>query len=101
MPQTSEFHGLIDGHFVIPGTHTAAGGTTNFYFGCRQHRVGAIQYIPRSLYSHLHKDHSIRTHEPFSTVPFVLDPDFVDWPAIAAWVCDKCTLDKELFELVK
>jgi hypothetical protein len=27
---------------------------------------------------------------PFSTVPFVRDPDFVDRPAIVAWVSDKC-----------
>lgn len=33
MQQTSEFHGPIDGHYVIPGTHTAAGGTTNFHIG--------------------------------------------------------------------
>lgn len=30
------FHGPIDGRYVIPGTHTAAGGTTNFNFGPSQ-----------------------------------------------------------------
>jgi hypothetical protein len=29
----STFQARIDGHFVIPGTHTEAGGTTNFNFG--------------------------------------------------------------------
>jgi hypothetical protein len=29
----STFQARVDGHFVIPGTHTAAGGTTNFNFG--------------------------------------------------------------------
>ena len=28
--------------------------------------------------------------EPFSTVPFAPDPDFVDRPEILAWVRDKC-----------
>ena len=32
----STFQARIDGHLVIPGTHTAAGGTTNFYFGPSQ-----------------------------------------------------------------
>ncbi|KAI4940870.1 hypothetical protein J4E91_011127 [Alternaria rosae] len=73
MPHTSEFHGPIDGRFVIPGTHTAAGGTTNFHFGW-----------PSA------QDHPVRTREPFSTVPFAPDPDLVDRPAIAAWVRDKC-----------
>jgi hypothetical protein len=31
-----------------------------------------------------------RTRERFSTVPFAPDPDFVDRPAIVAWVRDKC-----------
>jgi hypothetical protein len=29
-------------------------------------------------------------HEPFSTVPFAPDPDFVDRPEILAWIRDKC-----------
>jgi len=35
MQPTSEFHAPIDGHIVIPGTHTTAGGTTNFHFDCQ------------------------------------------------------------------
>jgi hypothetical protein len=31
-----------------------------------------------------------RPREPFSTVPFAPDPDFVDRPEILAWVRDKC-----------
>ncbi|USP74607.1 hypothetical protein yc1106_01881 [Curvularia clavata] len=73
MSHTSEFHGPIDGRFVIPGTHTAAGGTTNFHFSC-----------PPA------QKHSVWTREPFSTVPFAPDPDLVDRPAIAAWVRNKC-----------
>ncbi|KAF2193987.1 TPR-like protein, partial [Zopfia rhizophila CBS 207.26] len=33
---------------------------------------------------------SSRKREPFSTVPFALDPDFVDRPEILAWIRDKC-----------
>ncbi|KAH7396963.1 TPR domain protein [Phaeosphaeria sp. MPI-PUGE-AT-0046c] len=73
MQHTSEFHGPVDGQYVIPGTHTAAGGTTNFNFGCppTQERI-------------------VRPREPFSTAPFAPDPDFVDRPDIVAWVRDKC-----------
>ncbi|KAF2195357.1 hypothetical protein K469DRAFT_544039, partial [Zopfia rhizophila CBS 207.26] len=35
-------------------------------------------------------DRLSRKHEPFSTVPFARDPDFVDRPEILAWVRDKC-----------
>jgi hypothetical protein len=34
---------------------------------------------------------SPRTQEPFSTVPFSPDVDFVDRPEILAWISDKCT----------
>ncbi|KAF2993772.1 hypothetical protein E8E13_002383 [Curvularia kusanoi] len=73
MQHTSEFHGSIGGQYVIPGTHTAAGGTTNFHFG-----------YP------LTQDQVVRPREFFSTVPFAPDPDFVDRPDILAWVRDKC-----------
>ncbi|KAF1950535.1 hypothetical protein CC80DRAFT_228667, partial [Byssothecium circinans] len=69
----STFQAQINGHFVIPGTYTAAGGTTNFNFGC-----------PPTLHP------PARPREPFSTVPFAPDPDFVDRPEIVAWVRDKC-----------
>ncbi|RYP14237.1 hypothetical protein DL765_006517 [Monosporascus sp. GIB2] len=69
----SNFQGNINGHFVIPGTYTAAGGTTNFNF----------VNPPR-------QDGSARQREPFSTVPFAPDPDFVDRPEILAWIRDKC-----------
>ncbi|KAF1971389.1 hypothetical protein BU23DRAFT_600259 [Bimuria novae-zelandiae CBS 107.79] len=69
----STFQAQIDGHFVIPGTHTSAGGTTNFNFSC-----------PPT------KHRPVRPREPFSTVPFAPDPDFVDRPEIVAWVRDKC-----------
>ncbi|KAF2787748.1 hypothetical protein K505DRAFT_221830, partial [Melanomma pulvis-pyrius CBS 109.77] len=35
-------------------------------------------------------DRSARPREPFSTVPFAPDPDFVDRPEILAWVRRKC-----------
>lgn len=31
-----------------------------------------------------------RPREPFSTVPFAPDPDFVDRPEILTWVRNKC-----------
>ncbi|KAF2685485.1 TPR-like protein [Lentithecium fluviatile CBS 122367] len=69
----SSFHAGIDGHVVIPGTYTGAGGMTNFN----------IHYPPS-------QDRSTRPREPFSTVPFAPDPDFVDRPEILVWVRDKC-----------
>ncbi|KAF9733731.1 kinesin light chain [Paraphaeosphaeria minitans] len=69
----STFQGPIGGHYVIPGTHTAAGGATNFNIG----------YLPA-------QEQPVRPREPFSTVPFAPDPDFVDRPEIVAWVRDKC-----------
>jgi len=72
MQTTSEFQGPIDGHIVIPGLYTAAGGVTNFSFGN----------------SSTHE--STRKHKPFSTVPFAPDPDFVDRPEILAWIHNKC-----------
>ncbi|KAF2993769.1 hypothetical protein E8E13_002179 [Curvularia kusanoi] len=65
------FEGNINGHVVIPGTHTAAGGTTTFNIG----------YPPAQ---------ASKPREPFTTVPFAADPDFVDRPDILAWVRDKC-----------
>ncbi|KAF2677737.1 TPR-like protein [Lentithecium fluviatile CBS 122367] len=73
MQPTSVFHGPIDGRIVIPGTHTATGGTTHFNIGCQS--------------SH---DRHAQPREPFSTVPFAPDADFVDRPEILAWVRDKC-----------
>ncbi|KAF2205150.1 TPR-like protein [Delitschia confertaspora ATCC 74209] len=69
----SNFHGNIDGRYVIAGTHTAAGGTTNFN----------INY-------HSGQDRSIQKPKPFSTLPFAQDPDFVDRPEILGWIRDKC-----------
>ncbi|KAF2993762.1 hypothetical protein E8E13_001760 [Curvularia kusanoi] len=71
MQRTSEFHGSISGQYVIPGTYTAAGGTTNFLFGCPPAQV-------------------VRPRDPFTAVPFASDPYFVDRPEILAWVRDKC-----------
>ena len=34
--------------------------------------------------------HATQKREPFSTVPFAPDPDFVDRPEILAWIRDKC-----------
>ena len=31
-----------------------------------------------------------RKCEPFSTIPFALDPNFVNRPEILAWIRDKC-----------
>ncbi|KAF2818103.1 hypothetical protein CC86DRAFT_414212 [Ophiobolus disseminans] len=73
MLPTSVFHGPIDGRIVIPATHTAAGGTTNFNLSYPSADEG-----------------SARPRKPFSAVPFAPDPDFVDRPEILAWVRDKC-----------
>lgn len=35
-------------------------------------------------------ENTARPREPFSTVPFAPDPDFVDRPEVLAWVRDKC-----------
>jgi len=73
---------------VIPGTHTAAGGTTNFNIGYlpAQGRGFIVTEIsPLTL-----AEQPVRPREPFSTVPFAPDPDFVDRPEIVAWVRDKC-----------
>ena len=35
-------------------------------------------------------DEVTRKREPFSTVPFAPNPDFVDRPDILAWIRDKC-----------
>ncbi|KAF2731975.1 hypothetical protein EJ04DRAFT_352484, partial [Polyplosphaeria fusca] len=40
--------------------------------------------------SNFHADRPARSREPFSTVPFAPDPDFVDRPETIAWVRDKC-----------
>ncbi|KAH8691700.1 hypothetical protein GQ44DRAFT_780287 [Phaeosphaeriaceae sp. PMI808] len=32
-----------------------------------------------------------RQREPFSTFPFMRDPDFVDRPHVLAWIREKCT----------
>lgn len=53
MPYRSEFNGPIGGQFVIPGTHTATGGTTNFYFGCSSAQGRRDTVSPQSSL-HLH-----------------------------------------------
>ena len=70
MPRSGDFNGAITGHNVIAGLSFGTGATMNNYFG-----PVAEQTRPR---------------EPFSTVPFAQDPDFVDRPEILAWVRDKC-----------
>ncbi|KAF2732575.1 hypothetical protein EJ04DRAFT_565812 [Polyplosphaeria fusca] len=69
---TSEFNGAVDGHIVIPGPHCGPGGTMHFNFG--------------STFAHDQRP----KHEPFSTVPFRKDPDFVDRPDISDWIDQKC-----------
>ncbi|KAK3201035.1 hypothetical protein GRF29_213g764680 [Pseudopithomyces chartarum] len=69
----SSFHAGIDGQVVIPGTSTYDGGTTNF-----------------NIYNPPSHNRPTRPREPFSTVPFPPDPDFVDRPEILVWVRDKC-----------
>ncbi|OAK96859.1 hypothetical protein IQ06DRAFT_47717 [Phaeosphaeriaceae sp. SRC1lsM3a] len=68
----STFHGPFDAHVAIPAPHCGPGGTMNFNFGASP------------------ADRQERKITPFSTVPFAPDPDFVDRPAILAWVRDKC-----------
>ena len=63
------FHGSTSGHYVIPAPQASHGGKINFYF--------ADQARPQP-----------RT--PFATVPFPPDPQFVERPAITAWLRGKC-----------
>ncbi|KAF2726975.1 hypothetical protein EJ04DRAFT_479753, partial [Polyplosphaeria fusca] len=70
---TSAFNGAVDGHIVIPAPHCGPGGTMHFNFG------------PTLAHDQRPK------REPFSTVPFSRDPDFVDRPHISAWIHKKCT----------
>ncbi|KAK1837667.1 TPR domain protein (kinesin light chain), partial [Colletotrichum chrysophilum] len=65
----SIFNGEIHGRNVVAAPHAAHGGTNNFYFADNG------QSKPR---------------QPFSTVPFRPDPDFVERPAITAWLRGKC-----------
>ena len=67
----STFHARTIGQYVIPAPQAWQGGTNNFYFG--QDILSQRQPI-----------------EPFSTVPFLPDPDFIERPDIAAWLRDKC-----------
>jgi hypothetical protein len=52
MQHTSEFHVPIDGQFVIPGTHTAAGGITNFHLGYPSAQGRCDTISPEDLYTH-------------------------------------------------
>lgn len=82
----STFQAQIDGHFVIPGTHTSAGGTTNFNFSCPHRKCSIDTQISQLIPT----EPSAQPRRPFSTVPFAQDPDFVERPEILAWVRDKC-----------
>ncbi|KAF2994399.1 hypothetical protein E8E13_002869 [Curvularia kusanoi] len=64
------FNGAIDAHVAIVGPQ-CSGGIMNFNFGGQ-------------------KDEQKKKVEPFSTVPFAPDPDFVDRPEIIGWLHDKC-----------
>ncbi|RDL35922.1 uncharacterized protein BP5553_06534 [Venustampulla echinocandica] len=68
MPGSSEFNGDIAGRNVIAGSHFETGATMNNYFG----------------------DRLSRKREPFSTIPFAPDRDFVDRREILEWIDDKC-----------
>lgn len=72
--RTSEFHGPIDGRAVIAAPHCGPGGTMHFNSG---------EYNAAN-------ERTKRKREPFSTVPFSRDPDFVDRPNISAWIYEKC-----------
>ncbi|KAH8588907.1 P-loop containing nucleoside triphosphate hydrolase protein [Bisporella sp. PMI_857] len=74
MPRSSEFNGAITGRNIIAGSHMETGATMNNYFGSYP----------------IMQDGSSRKREPFSTVPFSPDHDFVDRPEILAWIHDKC-----------
>lgn len=73
---TSTFHGPLDAHTATTAPHCGPGGTMNFNFGSGRADNG------------LPAPH--RQLEPFSTLPFAPDPDYVDRPDILAWVRDKC-----------
>ncbi len=80
------FRGSINGHTIIPGTHTSAGGTTNFNFN---YPVDALSE-PVHPAANIRADDATRKREFSSTVPFAPDPDFVDRPEILTWIRDKC-----------
>jgi hypothetical protein len=65
----------IDGHNVIAAPHASHGGIINNYFS-------GHAPDPKSPSSH---------PRPFSTVPFLPDPHFVDRPAITARLRDHAT----------
>jgi hypothetical protein len=68
----NEFHGPIHGHNVIPG-YQNLGGSTNFNFH------GGPLDIPSVV------------PQPFSTVPFRRDDDFVDRDDNLARIDEKCS----------
>ncbi|RFU31458.1 hypothetical protein B7463_g4861, partial [Scytalidium lignicola] len=74
-PGSSQFSGAIAGRNVIAGSHLETGATMNNYFG----GYPILQGTPPP-----------RKCQPFSTVPFAPDRDFVDRPEILAWIHDKC-----------
>jgi hypothetical protein len=66
----STFQESISGDNVVAAPQALNGGTNNFYF----------DHIPRQP----------PQHEPFSTVPFVPDHEFIDRPDISVSLRDKC-----------
>ena len=63
-----EFHAGLSGHNIIAAPQASHGGVINVTYG-----------HPATLAS---------ASPPFSTVPFQQDPDFIERPAITAWLRD-------------
>ena len=83
---SSTFNGATEGHIVIPAPYCGPGGTMHFNIG------------PTLAHGMAHEDHSAeqtllgqpQKREPFSTIPFSQDPDFVHRPDLSAWIHQKC-----------
>ena len=54
---------------------------------CRKVRLVGSE---RLCYTHISKDRKTEPNEPFSTIPFAPDPEFVKRVEILEWVRNKC-----------
>lgn len=52
--------------------------------------IPAVDVMKIQTATKVTQDNLTRKREPFSTIPFAPDPDFVDRPELLAWIRDKC-----------
>ncbi|KAH0562120.1 hypothetical protein GP486_003180 [Trichoglossum hirsutum] len=91
----TEFHERTNGRIVIAAPHAEQGGAINIYGGQNAGNGTAptTHYslsVATQLTSLTFIEDTTRRCEPFSTVPFSRDPDFVDRPDILEWIHEKC-----------